>query len=257
MSLRFTFGLPLAFCALLVLILASLTAYSQDESQTSDSVTTVPGNINPIRKAMDDFHEVMAPLWDESYPKKDYQAIRDKASVLKEKMMALVMLRPTHDLEQDREKMNDFLRERQNLTIFVSQVEKAAKDGPDSTLASAFESVHWSYQELEKVFAERLKELDNFHETLYFLWHRALPERDYDTIKQTAPVLVTEVDTLMKVVLPQIFKTDREKFDQGRTALKDAVYQFVDVCQNGSEEEIDLALKAVYDKYTELDEILK
>lgn len=257
MRFKFTFKLHLVLCLLVVFGLASLTAYSQDESQTSDSTTTVPGTVNPIKQAMEDFREVMTPLWEESYSQKDYQAIREKAPELREKIMALVMLRPTPDLEQDREKLNDFLRERQNLTIFVSQVEKAAKDGPDSTLASAFESVHWAYQELEKVFAERIKELENFHETLYFLWQRALPERDYDTIKQTTPVLVTEVDTLMKITLPQNFKVDREEFDKGRTALKDAVYQFADVCQTGSEDQIDSALKTVYDKYTELDELLK
>jgi hypothetical protein len=214
MSSRFTFKLPLMLCVYFVLGLAPLAVYAQQESQPPDSIISFPGNVNPIKKAMEDFHQVMAPLWDESYPQKDYQTIRDKAPDLKEKIMALVMIRPTPDMEKDRESLSDFLRERQNLTIFVSQVEQAAKDGPDSTLASAFESVHWSFQELEKLVFKRIKELENFYETLYFLWHRALPERNYDTIKLTAPVLVTEADTLMKITLPRNFKVDKEDFEK-------------------------------------------
>jgi hypothetical protein len=257
MRFGFTFKLPGVLFAIFLLEIASLAVYAQEVSQLPESTITFPGNVNPIEKAIEDFHQVMAPLWQTSYPQKDFAAIREKAWELKEKIMALVMIRPTADLEQDRERLNDFLRERQNLAIFVSQVEKAAKDGPDSTLASAFESVHWTYQELEKLFSKRIKELESFHETLYFLWHRALPEKNYDTIKQTTPVLVTEADTLMKITLPRNFKVDKEDFDKRRTALKDAVYQFADFCQTGSEEQIDSALKVVYDKYTELDELLK
>jgi hypothetical protein len=117
--------------------------------------------------------------------------------------------------------------------------------------------MHWSYEELAKIFTVDIEELDQFHETLYFLWHKALPERNYQAIKDTAPVLKTEVDSLMKVPVPSACKIKSEEFDKGKAALKDAVYQLADACAKGSEDEIDASLKAVHDRFVELNLLLR
>jgi hypothetical protein len=226
------------------------TASPEDTSSAKDTAGL-------LKQAMEDFHQILMPLWHESYPKKDFRVIRDKAKDLQQKLMALIRVPPPADLSKDEERLLEFFSLRQELAFQVTQVNLAATDEPDSTLASAFEKMHWAYEELAKFFAVQIKELDQFHETLYFLWHKALPQRNYQAIKDTAPVLKSEVDSLMKVPLPSGCKVKSEEFDKGKTALKDAVYMLVDACAKGSEENIDASLKAVHDRFVELNLLLR
>jgi hypothetical protein len=259
-TLRFSV-LPVLF---LLVGFGLTTARAEDQTKsgevsarTEQDSTAVPDTIDRVKMAMEDFHQVMMPLWHESFPKQDYQTIREKAPMLRERLMVLIRVQPPAKLKEDEEKLRDFQAKRQELAFHVTQVGLAAKDGPDSTLASAFEGMHWAYEELEKVFAEPLKELESFHETLYLLWHKALPERDYKTIKETAQVLKTEADSLMKASLPEGCKVKKEEFDKRRGALKDEVYQLAEKSERGTEDEIDLSLKAVHDKFVELNQLFK
>jgi hypothetical protein len=206
---------------------------------------------------MDDFHAVLQPLWHESYPDEDFKTIREKAPLLQQKILALIRIPAPADLSGNEEKLHTFLSKRQELAFFVMELNRAAKDGPDSTLASAFESMHWGYEELEKFFAVQIEELDQFHETLYFLWHRALPARDYETIRKTAPIIKAEMDSLMKVPVPAGCNIKGEEFEERKAALKDAVYGFAQVCEKGTEDDIDAALKALHDRYAELNSLLR
>jgi len=252
LSFRFSVILLVALFAGIL----SLAARADEQSTPPDSTAADSGNVGPLKVALEDFHKVMAPLWHESFPQQDLAAIREKAPLLNEKLMVLLRVQPPAELEKDEEKFRDFLGKRQELAIQVAQVNLAAKDGPDSSLASAFEKMHWAYEELDKVFAEPIKELDSLHETLYFLWHKALPERDYQAIKETAPVLKAEADSLMKAPVPQRCKEKKDEFEKRRTALKDAIYQFAAKCEKGSEEEIDNALKAIHERFMELNMLL-
>ena len=264
MRSRSTFGLSVLFILLLFVGFGLATAKAEDQTEsgevsarTEEDSTVVPDTIDRVKMAMEDFHQVMMPLWHESFPRQDYQTIREKAPMLRDRLMALIRVKPSADLEEDEEKLRDFQAKRQELAFHVTQVGLAAKDGPDSTLASAFEGMHWAYEELEKVFAEPIEELEDFHETLYLLWHKALPERDYKTIKETAQVLKTEADSLMKASLPQGCKVKKEEFDKRRGALKDAVYQLAEKSEKGTEDEIDSSLKSVHDKFVELNQLFK
>lgn len=254
-SLRFKFSV-LIFC-LLFLGIGFLAANAAEEDKPADSTAAVPDTVNRVKMALEEFHKILVPLWHESFAQKDFKTIREKAPLLNEKLMILLRVQPPAELQQDEEKFIDFMGKRQELAFQVTQVNLAAKDGPDSTLASAFEKMHWAYEEVDKVFAEPIKELDSFHETLYLLWHKALPERDYKTIRETAPVLKAEADSLVKVTLPQGCKVKKEEFDKKATALKDAVYRFADKSENGTEEEIDQSLKTLHDRFAELNMLLR
>jgi hypothetical protein len=248
---------------ILIFLLAGLSFLSvnADEktgsSQESDTLVAAPDTADLLRRAMDDFHAVLQPLWHESYPEEDLKTIREKAPLLQEKIMTLIRVPAPADLSPNEEKLHTFLSKRQELAFYVMEFNRAAKDDPDSTLASAFETMHWGYEELEKFFAVQIEELDQFHETLYFLWHRALPARDYAEIRKTAPIIKAEMDSLMKVPVPAGCNIKGEEFEERKAALKDAVYGFAQTCEKGTEDDIDLALKALHDRYADLNSLLR
>jgi hypothetical protein len=226
---------------------------AKGEAGKSDSSASDTTDL--FTKAMDDFHEVLVPLWHEAYPEKDFKAIREQAPLFSKKMFALLRAPLPNNLEK--EKLDSLLAKRQMLSFYVSQLGMAAAEAEDSALASALEQMHWAYEELAKVFAVEIKELDSFHETLYFIWHDALPKKNYSAIKETVPVLKAEIDSLMKVSLPYGCQKDKEEFEKKRTALKDAVYQVALVCQKGTNKQIDDALTLMHEKFMELNLVLR
>jgi hypothetical protein len=257
------FSRSLKLSLILIFLFAGLSSLSANADEKTgsgekdDSLSVAPDTADLLRTAMDDFHEALRPLWHESYAEEDFKTIREKAPLLQQKIMALIRVPAPAELSQEEEKLHTFLSKRQELAFFVMEVNRAAKDGPDSTLASAFESMHWGYEELEKFFAVQIEELDQFHETLYFLRHRALPERKYGVIRKTAPVIKAEVDSLMKVPVPAGCNINGEEFEKRKAALKEAIYSFAQVCERGTEDDIDGALKAVHDRFEELNSLLR
>ena len=234
------------------------TASSVDSlAKTEEGVSSAPDTVDLLKMAMEDFHELLATLWHEAFPENDFKTIREKTPLLQEKLMKLARVKLPDYLKEDIKKLESFLLKRQDLIVSVDQVVLAAADTVDSSLASAFEKMHWDYEELEKVFAVPIKELDSFHETLYFLWHKALPESDYDAIKDTAPILKAEIDSLMKVSLPYGCSVKKAEFEKRKSALKEAVYQLAEVCEKGSNQKIDEAVSLVHERFVELNRLLR
>ena len=225
------------------------------KAKAEKSDTLAKDTTDQFTNAMDDFHSILAPLWHEAYPQKDFKTIREKAPLFSNKLF--VLLRAPLPTNLEREKLDSLMSKRQNLSFYVSHFGQVAADAEDSILALALEQMHEAYEELDKVFAIEIKELDSFHETLYFLWHDALPNKNYDAIKQTVPVLKTDVDTLMKVPLPYGCQKKKEEYDKKKTALKDAVYQLNTICQMGTNQKIDEALTLVHEKFMELNMFLR
>jgi len=234
------------------------SASPEDTSaKTEEGVSTAPDTTDLLKKAMEDFHQIMAPLWHQAFPENDFKTIREKAPLLQEKLMNLAKVKLPAYLVEDEEKLKAFASKKQELAFYVGQVNLAAADTVDSTLASSFEQMHWAYEELEKVFAVPIMELDSFHETLYFVWHKALPQKDYDAIRKTAPVLKAKVDSLMKVSLPYGCAKKKSEFEKRKSALKDAVYELAENSQKGSEDDIEGSLKALHERFVELNQLLR
>jgi hypothetical protein len=264
----------LKICMIFVFLFLSLSlGWAKDEQKTTspkDSVaktetppkgevgksnSSASDTLDLFTKAMNDFHEVLAPVWHETYPKKDFKSIREQAPLFQKKFFVLARAPLPNNLEK--EKLDSLLAKRQMLSFYVSQFGMAAADAEDSALASTLEQMHGAYEELVGVFAVEIKELDSFHETLYFIWHDALPKKNYSAIKETVPVLKTEIDSLMKVSLPYGCQKDKEEFEKKRTALKDAVYQVALVCQKGTNQQIEEALDLMHERFMELNMLLR
>lgn len=216
---------------------------------------TAPDTTDQLTRAMNGFHSILYPLWHEAYPQKDFKAIREQAPAIRQKLMALIVIpAPDNMAEAQRESL---FTKRQELAFYVDQYEKAAADSSDSVVAASFETMHWGFEELEKVFILEIKQLDSFHETLYSLWHKTLPAKDYKAVKSNVPVLKAEMDSLMAYKLPGICQGIKEDFEAKRTALKDAVYQLADICQKGTNKQIDEAVTLLHEKYMDLSSVLQ
>lgn len=62
--------------------------------------------------------------------------------------------------------------------------------------------------------------LTDLHEVVYPLWHNAFPEKDYALIKELLPQMDSLTEKLNQAELPGILRDKKEKWDEGKIALK-------------------------------------
>lgn len=77
---------------------AKMETSAKGEVGKSDSSASDTTDL--FTKAMDDFHEVLVPLWHEAYPKKDFKAIREQAPLFQKKLLVLLRAPLPNNLEK-------------------------------------------------------------------------------------------------------------------------------------------------------------
>ncbi|MCJ7497797.1 MAG: hypothetical protein MUO78_06655, partial [candidate division Zixibacteria bacterium] len=156
-----------------------------------------------------------------------------------------------------REKKEDFEKKRDALSIAVKDLEEKAKGNDNEALLKATENLHTAYEQLGRVFAPRVKQLESFHLILYPLWHEALPNKDFKAIISAAPALQEKVDTLMNVQLPEKLKVIAPQFIEKRKALKTSVDELVKACNKKDNKKIEEKLDKMHTAYQELDGVFE
>ncbi len=208
----------------------------------------------PRLEGLKEFHEVLQPIWHMAYAEKDYRAIRDSVPVFKEKME---LIQKAELPGFYREKKDDYEKKREALANAVLDLEEKSKGTDNEALLKATKNLHTAYEQLVRVFAPRVKELESFHLVLYPLWHEALPNKDYKAIKVSTPALQEKMDVLMKVELSEKSKQITPKFTEKRKALKASVDDLVKACNGKDNRKIEEKLDKMHTAYQELDAVFE
>jgi hypothetical protein len=201
-----------------------------------------------------EFHEVLYPVWHSYLPAGNYKSIREAIPEFKR---ATKILREAELPQFYHNVKDDFENKRENLALAVEELESVAETDDDTKLAKAVEDMHTAFEQMVRVLAPRIRELDEFHLVLYPLWHQALPQKDYQAVKVAIPPLEKRLDDLMRAQLPQRFNDIKPKFIEKREALKRAVEELADVCRQDKDEMIIDRLTQMHQAYLELDEVFE
>jgi len=239
---------------ILISILFTFFIFSSILAQTQTDLKKTTEMSRPRLEGLIEFHDVVYSVWHSAYPDKDYQAIRDAVPAFKEKMEVVNKAELPGFF---REKKEDFEKKREALSMAVLDLEEKAKGIDNEALLKATENLHTAYEQLVRVLAPRVRELENFHLVLYPLWHEALPNKNFKAIIAAAPALQEKVDTLMKVELPAKSKNIAPQFIEKRKALKTSVDELVKACNKKDNKKIEEKLDKMHTAYQELDGVFE
>lgn len=83
----------------------------------------------------------------------------------------------------------------------------------------------------------KVKELDDFHETIYQIWHEAWPEKNVQLLKELIPAIDAGYENLARAELPGILRDKQEKWDAGVGKLAEiiTVYKTASVAMDDTE----------------------
>jgi NTP pyrophosphatase (non-canonical NTP hydrolase) len=102
-----------------------------------------------------------------------------------------------------------------------------------------------------------LKELDAFHETLHPLVHEALPEGNFDAIRENLNLLLEQAEAIRKAELPNTFSKKQESFNEESAKLVSQLKAMADMKDADNTAELEKAFDEMHEQFEKLAGMLR
>jgi hypothetical protein len=204
----------------LFVVIFSLSLFGQEQISEND--------LNPSIKELSDYHQVIYPIWHTAYPSKDYEMLRsmvDQVNTGAEKIYAAKLPGILRDKET---------KWKETLAGFKKSVEEynsAVAGDNNEALLTAAEVLHTYYELMVRLIRPLIKELDDFHKTLYVVYHSHLPQKNYSRIKELTDEFILKATKVKEAKLPSRYDDRTDRFKSASNglyysclALKEALY---------------------------------
>ncbi len=198
------------------------------------------------------FHEIIYPIWHTAYPDKDGAALRSYAPEVKKLADKVLGAKLPGILHEKQAKWDQGLEEfKKSVDAYLA----AAAGTDDAALLSAAEALHARYEMMVRIIRPVLKEVDDFHKVLYVIYHRYLPEKNYEMIKQSCGDLVAKAEAITKASLPKRLEAKTDNFHTAAAELYESVKALDETASSGQGDAIAAAVEKMHTKYQNLEKV--
>jgi zinc protease len=206
-------------------------------------------------KELTQYHEVIYKLWHIAYLNKDinmiiklYDDLKDGADKVANAKLPGIL--------RDKEKI--WKENAEKLLLSINNLKNAIDKKDTTEILKSAETIHAMYETLTKVIKPPIKEVDDFHQTLYVLYHYYVPENNIEKIKTLIPELLQKVKNLKNASLPDKLKQKEEKFKTIVLELDKEVLNFISAVENNKDKtSIKNAMEKVHQKYQALEKLFE
>jgi hypothetical protein len=160
------------------------------------------------------------PLWHDAWPNKDVKA-----------MAAMLPDIEKHFAAVNKAELPLILRDKQaawvagvdDLKQTVAAYKAAVTAGDNEALLKAAEKLHSQYEALVKVVRPILKEMEDFHASLYVLYHYQMRPFQLAKAADSIRALQVKMDALNQAALPDRLKAKTDAFNVQRAMARQVV----------------------------------
>lgn len=191
-------------------------------------------------------HEVITPLWHDAWPNKNTDMVKQLLPDLRKGVDAVAKAALPGIL---RDKADAWKSGVASLESSTAACEKAAQANDTQAMFDAVEKVHANFEGLVRVVKPPMKELDAYHQTLYTLYHKALPAGDLAAIRAAASELGTKCDALTAAPLPRRATGREEKVKSAIASLCTATTELRSVPAEAKIDAFTPAVEKVHSAY--------
>ena len=196
------------------------------------------------------FHEIIYPIWHTAYPEKDYAALRSYAPEVKRMAESIYSARLPGILHEKQAKWDQVLAElRKSVDAYLA----ATAGTDDAALLDAAEALHARYEMMVRTIRPVLREVDDFHKTLYVVYHKYLPGKDYAKIAEASGDMLTKAEAITKATLPKRLESKVQAFNTAAQELHEATKALAETAKSGRGGAIAAAVEVVHTKYQGLE----
>jgi len=224
-----------------LITLFTFSVYGQDSEQLAETDSSVP--------ALNDFHEIIYPIWHTAYPEKNYSMLKEMVPEVNSGAEKIYTAALPGILRDKQKEWNDGVEK------FKSSVEtyNNAMDGNiEEEMLKAAETLHSDFEMLVRIIRPVTKEVDEFHKVLYMIYHHYWPNKDMIQFNDAVDDLDELASELNNCVLPKWAADKSEAFMEQSQKLYEST-QRLKALKNSDSQEIDNAIENVHTNYVALE----
>lgn len=229
------------------LLVFAIQTFSQTKIDSTEITSSVP--------ALTDFHRIIYPMWHTAYPAKDFDALRGFVPEIKITMETINKAVLPGILKDKEEKWKNQLNE---LNAAADNYYKASEGKNDEALLEAAEKLHFNYELMIRVIRPVLKEIDEYHQTLYIIYHKLYPGKKYNEIANLMDDLIVKADAIARYPQDKLKKRlgdNVAKFDLASKELYNATLSLKEVLKGSDVDKKDDAVENVHTIYQQLESV--
>lgn len=211
-----------------------------------------PEELKPSVPALDAMHDVIMPLWHDAWPKKDAKAMAELLPGI-ERHVAAVSAAELPGILRD--KQAAWASQLADLKTTTSAYKAAVASGDNEALFKAAEKLHMQYEGLVKLVRPVLKEMEDFHSTLYLLYHYQMSPFQMAKVSESVAALKLKMDALNKAALPARQAAKTEAFAAQRARLGKSVDDVATAIAGGDQTKVKAAIELMHAEYENLERI--
>jgi hypothetical protein len=219
-------------------------ALAQNNTEVNDTDSRVA--------ELENFHQIIYPIWHTYYPEKDYSGVRSCVTEVNRIAEQIYSAKLPGILRDKKEKWENGVNEFKNA---VTEYSDQVKNNDNVLLLKSVEVLHTKYENLVRIIRPVLKEIEQFHKVLYVIYHTYLPDKNYEKIKQLSNELVVNAKAITKASLPSRLANKENDFNSIASQLLEATKELQAIADNKDTQKIDKAVELIHSRYQNLEGI--
>jgi len=229
------------FSAVILMALYAVS-FAQHKDETTASVPE-----------LSNFHDVIYPMWHGAWPEKDVAALKALVPDIEKHLKKISKAKLPGILRDKKQRWNQAVKE---LQAVVKEYKKAVASKDTQRALDAAEKLHSQYEAMVRITRPVLKQIDQFHQALYPIYHYYMPKYDKPKLKEAVITLQSAMDTLNNAELPERYKELEKAFLAKRSELSKSVEYVVKVVNEIDDEKtVKDAIEEMHTKYQELEKV--
>jgi hypothetical protein len=235
--------------ALLFGVFCSTTVICQTKIESSDVSSNVPELAN--------FHTIIYPMWHKAYPSKDINTLKSFIPQIKENMEKINSAKLPGML---REKEAAWKKSLEKFNLVAQEYYKACAENDENAILQAAEKFHSAYEAMNRVVRPFVKEMDLYHQTLYVIYHKSYPDKNYGEIAGVMDTLIAQADAITRYPEDKLTRRLKEKtpeYYKFSKELYNATVNLKEVLGGKDPEKIDASVEKLHKTYQKLESVFE
>ncbi|MEN3039035.1 MAG: hypothetical protein ABDI07_07790 [Candidatus Kryptonium sp.] len=234
-------------------IVAFNFAFTQSREEKSTAPT--PGETKSEVPELREYHKVIHKLWHVMWAEKNIKGIAQMYNDIESGAISVKNAKLPGILRDKEEMWNENVN---SLMRIVGELKEAIKSNDSLMILKKTEELHSQYEKLVKIIKPKIRELDEFHQVLYVLYHYYVPEYNVEAIRSVLPSLREKMEKLKASKLPGNLKAKEDDFKKRLNELDKAVDDFVKLFNGKFDEKIvKEKMEALHSRYKLVEKLVE
>lgn len=229
-----------------LLLIFSLQLIAQDEDKSQETNWDVPELFS--------FHDVIYPIWHTAFPNKDIEMLKNYVDEVNLGAQNIYKVQLPGILRDKETKWNEGV---EKLRYSVDQYNKAAQENDTKAMLNAAENLHSSFEMLVRIIKPMSKEIDDFHQTLYLIYHYYYPEKSFNKLKEAAVALYEKIKAVKSAEVPKGVSNRKNEYLLLIEDLYESTNELKLSMENNELAKLDNLVEDVHTKYQLIEQLFE